>query len=198
MSTVVLGVCGSIAAIRAAEVASRLVRLGHEVHCVCTPTALKFITPLTLMTLSRHPVISRFEDETGTWAPVHIDLAQKADLLAIVPASAHTMACMAHGLAPNALTSLYLAYRGPVLFFPAMNGLMWEHPATQENARILASRPRHDIIGPAEEGVLACGAVGKGRLVETPEVVDAILTRLGGGASVSGGASAAASPARGA
>lgn len=181
MATVVLGVCGSIAAFKAAEVASRLVRHGHEVHCVCTPTALRFVTPLTLMTLSRHPVVSSFEEETGSWVPVHIELAQRADLLAVVPASAHTMACMAHGLAPNALTSLYLAYRGPVLIFPAMNGLMWEHPATQENVRLLAARAGHAVMGPAQEGVLACGAVGKGRLLEVSEIVEAILARLEGG-----------------
>ncbi len=171
---VVLGVCGSIAAYKAADVASRLVKSGHEVHCVCTPTALQFVTPLTLMTLSRNPVVCSFEDETGSWVPVHIDLAKRADVLAIVPASANTMACMAQGLAPNALTSLYLAYRGPVLIFPAMHGDMWDHPATQANAAALAARPHHRIIGPAESGMLACGAVGKGRLVDVETIVQEI------------------------
>lgn len=174
MATIVLGVCGSIAAYKAAGVASRLVKLGHEVHCVCTPAALEFVTPLTLMTLSRNPVITTFEDETGSWVPVHIDLAQRADVLAIVPASANTMACMAHGQCPNALTSLYLAYRGPVLIFPAMNGMMWEHPATQANAAALAARKGHSIIGPAEEGMLACGTCGKGRLVDEEQIIQTI------------------------
>jgi phosphopantothenoylcysteine decarboxylase/phosphopantothenoylcysteine decarboxylase/phosphopantothenate--cysteine ligase len=178
MATVILGVCGSIAAYKAADVASRLVKLGHEVHCVCTPTALQFVTPLTLMTLSRNPVITTFADETGSWVPVHIDLAQRADVLAIVPASANTMACMAHGQCPNALTSLYLAYRGPVLIFPAMNGMMWEHPATQTNAATLAARAGHRIIGPAEDGMLACGTSGKGRLVEEDRVVQEILAAM--------------------
>lgn len=177
MARVVLGVCGSIAAYKAADVASALVKHGHEVHCVCTPTALRFVTPLTLMTLSRHPVISSFDDETQDWVPAHIALAQQADLLAIAPASAHTMACMAHGLAPNVLTSLYLANRAPVLIFPAMNTHMWEHPATQENARILTARG-HTILGPAQEGTLACGASGKGRLLPTDEIVQAILAKL--------------------
>lgn len=168
---IVLGVCGSIAAYKAADVASRLVKMGHEVHCVCTPTALQFVTPLTLMTLSRNPVVSSFEEETGSWVPVHIDLAQRADVLAIVPASANTLACMAQGFAPNALTSLYLAYRGPVLIFPAMNGAMWEHTATQANVAILSARPGHRIIGPAEDGMLACGTTGKGRLVEVETIV---------------------------
>ena len=174
MATIVLGVCGSIAAYKAAGVASSLVKLGHEVHCVCTPAALEFVTPLTLMTLSRNPVITTFEDETGSWVPVHIDLAQRADVLAIVPASANTMACMAHGQCPNALTSLYLAYRGPVLIFPAMNNMMWDHPATQANTATLAARDRHHIIGPAEDGMLACGTSGKGRLVEEDLIVQEI------------------------
>lgn len=179
MATVILGITGSIAAYKAASVASRLVKLGHEVHCVCTPAALNFVTPLTLMTLSRNPVITTFEDETGNWVPVHIDLAQRADVLAIVPATANTMACMAHGTAPNALTSLYLANRAPVLIFPAMNGLMWDHPATQENARILSARPGHRIIGPAEDGLLACGTAGKGRLVDEDTIITAITAALG-------------------
>ncbi len=178
MATIVLGVCGSIAAYKAAGVASRLVKLGHEVHCVCTPAALEFVTPLTLMTLSRNPVITTFEDETGSWVPVHIDLAQRADVLAIVPASANTMACMAHGQCPNAMTSLYLAYRGPVLIFPAMNSMMWEHPATQANATTLAARAEHRIIGPAEDGMLACGTSGKGRLVEEELIVQEIQAAL--------------------
>ena len=178
MATIVLGVCGSIAAYKAAGVASHLVKLGHQVHCVCTPAALEFVTPLTLMTLSRNPVITTFEDETGSWVPVHIDLAQRADVLAVVPASANTMACMAHGQCPNALTSLYLAYRGPVLIFPAMNGMMWDHPATQANAATLAARDNHLIIGPDDDGMLACGTSGKGRLVTEDHIVQSILAAL--------------------
>ncbi|MCQ2365462.1 MAG: phosphopantothenoylcysteine decarboxylase [Akkermansia sp.] len=177
MSCIVLGITGSIAAYKAAGVASRLVKLGHEVHCVCTPAALHFVTPLTLQTLSRNPVICSFEDETQSWVPVHIELAQKADLLAIVPATANTIACMAQGLAPNALTSLYLANRAPVLIFPAMNGNMWDHPATQANVRTLAERG-HRIIGPEECGTLACGAEGKGRLVSEETIVNEIVGNL--------------------
>lgn len=178
MATVILGVCGSIAAYKAADVASRLVKMGHEVHCVCTPTALRFVSPLTLMTLSRNPVITSFDDETGSWVPVHIDLAQRASVLAIVAATANTMACMAHGLAPNALTSLYLANRAPVLIFPAMNGNMWNHPATQKNASVLLGREKHRIVGPDDAGMLACGAEGQGRLVPVERIVDEILREL--------------------
>lgn len=174
MATIVLGVCGSIAAYKAADVASMLVKRGHEVHCVCTPTALKFVTPLTLMTLSRQPVVSSFEDETTSWVPAHIRLAERADVLVIAPASAHTIACMAQGLAPNVLTSLYLANRAPVLICPAMNTHMWEHAATQANVRTLEQRG-HCILGPAESGMLACGAEGKGRLAPVEDIVNAIV-----------------------
>ncbi len=178
MATIVLGVTGSIAAYKAADVASALVKRGHEVHCVCTPTALQFVTPLTLMTLSRNPVICSFEDETNSWVPVHIELATRADLLCILPASANTMACMAHGMAPNALTSLYLACTCPVLIFPAMNEHMWDHVATQQNAECLAARAKHHIIGPDESGILACGDVGKGRLVPLEQMLQNILGAL--------------------
>ncbi len=178
MACVILGVCGSIAACKAADVASWLVKQGHEVHCVCTPAALHFVTPLTLMTLSRNPVISSFEDETGSWVPVHIDLARRADLLVVLAATANTLACMAHGLAPNALTSLYLANRAPVMIFPAMNGLMWDHPATQANVECLHRRPQHSILGPDEKGVLACGDEGKGRLLPVPEICEALAEAL--------------------
>ncbi len=177
MSTIVLGICGSIAAYKAADVASGLVKAGHEVHCVCTPAALHFVTAQTLHTLSRNAVISTMEDEAAYRVPAHIALAQKADLLAVAPASANTMACMAHGLAQNVLTSLYLATRAKVLFFPAMNTLMWEHEATQKNVQILLGRG-HEIIGPAEEGTLACGTTGRGCLVPVVQITQAILDRL--------------------
>jgi len=181
MSTIILGITGSIAAYKAVDVASSLVKLGHDVHCVCTPTALRFVTPLSLMTLSRNPVISSFEEESQSWVPLHINLASRADLLCILPASANTMACMAHGLAPNALTSLYLACDCPVLIFPAMNRKMWEHPATQQNAQILGARKNHHIIGPDESGILACGELGKGRLVSLDVSLNYIQTFLAEG-----------------
>ena len=167
MATVVLGVCGSIAAYKAADVASKLTRAGHEVHCVCTPMALHFVAPLTLMTLSRHPVISSFEEETDNWVPAHIALAQKANVFAVVPASAHSIACFAQGFAPNVLTSP----------FPAMNTQMWEHPATQRNVQMLLKRGDR-VIGPAENGELACGTCGKGRLVDVDSIVSHIQQAL--------------------
>lgn len=176
MSTIVLGVCGSIAAYKAADIASRLVKLGHEVHCVCTPTALRFVTPLTLMTLSRHPVVSSFDDETSDWVPAHISLAQRADALVIAPASAHTIACFAQGLASNVLTSLYLANRAPVLIFPAMNCNMWDHPATRQNVATLTRRG--DRVYAPDSGPLACGTEGQGRLLPVDSIVQHICEVL--------------------
>lgn len=178
MATIILGITGSIAAFKAADVASRLVQRGHDVHCVCTPHAIEFVTPLTLTTLSRNPVVTSFGDDISGWKPKHIELAEKADLLAIIPATANFMAEMAHGLAPDTLSALYLANRAPILIFPAMNCHMWAHPATQENARVLAARPDHRIIGPADDGILACGAEGKGRLLPVEHIVDAICKAL--------------------
>ncbi len=171
MATIILGVTGSIAAYKAADICSRLVKLGHEVHCVCTAKALEFITPLTLQTISRNRVYSSFEDEKGEWMPPHIDLADKADLFVVAPATANTLSNMARGAAPDMLTSTYLAMRARVLICPAMNTWMWAHPATQENVAILAARPRHHILGPAEEGVLACGAHGAGKLVPVEDII---------------------------
>lgn len=180
MATIILGITGSIAAYKAADVASFLVKNGHDVHCVCTEAALEFITPLTLMTLSRNPVVTHFNDDVSSgWMPKHIELASRADLLAIVPASADFMAKMTHGLAVDTLGSLYLANESPVLIFPAMNTHMWTHPATQENARVLAARPNHRVIGPAQDGVLACGASGSGRLLPVDTIVGEIEKSLG-------------------
>lgn len=179
MATIILGITGSIAAYKAADVASQLVKNGHEVHCVCTEAALEFVSPLTLKTLSRNAVVTPFNDDVlAGWQPMHIELATRADLLAIVPASADFMAKMAHGLAVDTLGSLYLANESPVLIFPAMNTHMWTHPATQENARTLSARPRHRVVGPAKDGILACGASGVGRLLPVETIVEEIEKSL--------------------
>ena len=178
MAHITLGVTGSIAAYKAADIASLLVKAGHDVHCVCTDTALEFVTPLTLHTISRNPVLCSFEDETKDWVPAHIALGQKTDLLVVAPATANTIAQFAYGLAPNVLTSLYLATRAPVLICPAMNGQMWDHPATQNNVEILAKRPNHFFFGPAEEGMLACGDMGKGKLMPVDEIMAKIVEIL--------------------
>jgi phosphopantothenoylcysteine decarboxylase/phosphopantothenate--cysteine ligase len=160
--SVVLGVTGSIAAYKAAELTSLLVKQGHDVIVVMTRDATEFITPLTLQTLSKNPVTTSFYDEKENWRPGHIELADNADLLLIAPATAHIIAELAHGLAGHPLAAIALATRAPVLLAPAMNGKMWEHAATQENVEKLKNRGV-ELIGP-QEGMLACGYEGLGRL----------------------------------
>ena len=175
--TIVLGVTGSIAAYKAADLASQLVKRGHEVHCVLTEAATEFVTPLTLQVLSRNPVLVTLEDEKQSWKPGHIDLADRADLLLVAPLSANTLGNFAQGLAPDPLSSIYLATKAPVLLAPAMNGKMWEHPATQRNVAQLTTDGCR-FIGPEESGMLACGYEGAGRLVPVETIlqeVDSIL-----------------------
>ena len=168
--TVVLGVSGSIAAYKSAEIASRLHKAGHVVHVVMTPHATSFITPLTLAALSHNPVLCELlkenegEDKIG-----HIELADRADLLLVAPATASCIARLAFGFADDSLGAVALATCAPVLVAPAMNGKMWEHPATRENTKRLIARGVQ-FVGPAE-GMLACGYEGVGRLAEVDEII---------------------------
>src|SRR3954452_2101700 len=138
--SIVLGVTGSIAAYKAAELASLLVKQGHDVFVVMTKDATEFITPLTLQTLSKNPVTTGFYDEKQSWHPGHIALADRADLLVIAPATAHIIAELAHGLAGHPLAAIALATRAPILLAPAMNGKMWGHESTQANVELLKAR----------------------------------------------------------
>ncbi len=173
---VVLGVTGSIAAYKAADIASRLSKEGIVVHVVMTSAAERFITPLTLQTLSRHEVIRTTSADRPDWRPIHIELADKASLLLIAPASANVLAELAHGLAGHPLAEIALATRAPMLLAPAMNGNMWHHAATQNNVLTLKTRGAQ-FIGPAE-GLLACGYEGVGRMAEPAEIVEAALSLL--------------------
>jgi len=161
---IVLGVTGSIAAYKAAELTSQLTKAGCDVHVVMTADALRFISPLAFKTLSRHPVVTDLYDEEEGWKPTHITFADQADLLLIAPATANTLAKLANGIADDALTCIALALnpKAKVLIAPAMNGKMWLHPATQQNVAMLKSRGA-EFIGP-EEGLLSCGYEGLGRL----------------------------------
>jgi phosphopantothenoylcysteine decarboxylase/phosphopantothenoylcysteine decarboxylase/phosphopantothenate--cysteine ligase len=170
MKTIVLGITGSIAAYKAAAIASQLVKNGHNVHCVMTQSATEFITPLTLQVISQNPVLVSLEDEKQAWKPGHIDLADRADLLLVAPTSANTLGNFANGLAPDPLSSIYLATRAPVLIAPAMNGKMWQHAATQRNLERL-EKDGCQFIGPEEEGMLACGYSGPGRLMEESQII---------------------------
>ncbi len=169
---IVLGVTGSIAAYKAADLTSKLVKLGADVHVVMTREATEFITPLTLRTLSRNPVAHDLWKEGEGWQPGHIELADTADLLLVAPVTAHTLACFAHGLAPDLLTSIYLATRAPVMLAPAMNSKMYEHEATQANLATLRARG-HAIVEP-DTGLLACGYEGVGKLAPVEEIIERI------------------------
>lgn len=161
---IVLGVTGSIAAYKAADLASQLTKAECDVHVVMTANALRFITPLAFKTLSRHPVVTDLFDEEEGWRPTHIKLADEADLLLVAPATANILAKLANGLADDALSCIALALnpKARLLIAPAMNGKMWLHPATQRNVRTLKSQGA-EFIGP-EKGLLSCGYEGLGRL----------------------------------
>src|SRR3989449_10165275 len=166
--SVVLGVTGSIAAYKSAELANLLVKQGHQIFVVMTHDSTEFITPLTLQTLSKNPVTTTFYDEKDNWRPGHIDLADRANLVLIAPATAHIIAELAHGLAGHPLAAIALATRAPILIAPAMNGKMWQHQATQENVEKLRTLGV-EFIGP-EEGMLACGYEGIGRLWKVNDI----------------------------
>ncbi len=173
---IVLGITGSIAAYKAADLASQLVKEGHDVRAVMTRAATEFITPLTLQVLTRRPVLVTLEDEKQSWKPGHIELADNADLFLVAPASADALAHFANGLAPDPLSSIYLALPRTtrVVFAPAMNGKMWDHPATRRNvARLLEDGCR--FIGPAA-GDLACGYQGIGRMAPLEEILAAVAS----------------------
>lgn len=171
---IVLGITGSIAAYKAAELASQLMKQGHQVHAVMTRAATEFLTPLTLQVLTRQPVLVTLEDEKQSWKPGHIELADQAGLFLVAPLSANSLGNLANGLAPDPLSSIYLALPRdtPVVLAPAMNGKMWDHPATQRNvARLKEDGCR--FVGPAS-GDLACGYEGIGRMAEVEEILEAL------------------------
>jgi len=181
---IILGITGSIAAYKAADLASQLVKQGHGVHAVMTRAATEFITPLTLQTLTRNSVIVSLEDEKQAWKPGHIDLADQADIFLVAPATANVLGEFAHGLAPDPLSSIYLALprATPVLIAPAMNGKMWLHPATQRNVAQLR-QDGCEFVGPAVGG-LACGYDGIGRLAPVEEILECVAAILSRSASM--------------
>jgi len=172
---IVLGVTGSIAAHKAADLASLLAKSGARVNVVMTADAQRFITPLPFKTLSRNPVITDLYDEEEGWKPTHVRLADEADVLVIAPATANVLAKLAHGIADDALTCIALALnpKARLLIAPAMNGKMWLHPATQANVTTLKSRGA-EFIGP-EEGMLSCGYEGIGRLWPVDQIAALLL-----------------------
>ena len=173
---VILGITGSIAAYKAADLASQLTKRGCQVTAVMTQDAQEFITPLTIQVLTQNPVVAGLYDEKQSWRPGHIQLADSADLIVIAPATANVLAKLAHGLADDALSAICLATRAPILHAPAMNGRMWSHPATQRNVATLREWGHH-FIGP-EAGLLACGYEGLGRLWPVEGIVERVMELL--------------------
>jgi len=166
-------VSGGIAAYKSAEVVRGLVKAGAEVHVIMTPGGRKFITPLTLQTLSGQPVITGQWDLSRGADVQHVSLARGLDLFLVAPATADVLARLAHGIADDFLSTFYLAVTAPVAVAPAMNLWMWEHPATQANLALLKARGVR-VIDPGA-GDLACGDEGVGRMAEPDVIVEGAL-----------------------
>ncbi len=181
---VLVGVCGGIAIYKAVEVVRTLAKEGFNTTVVETPAARRFVLPLTFAAVAD----SRVVDEDTAWSSTgrwfeHVEAARRADVMVIAPATGNTVGKFAAGIADNLLTSVYLAFRGPVIIAPAMNWAMYQHPATQRNLEILAARG-HTVL-PTGRGPLACGEEGSGRMAEPGAIVAAVkraFAGLGGGA----------------
>ena len=174
--TIVLGITGSIAAYKSADLCSRLTEAGATVYPILTDSACRFIQPLTLQILSKNPALTDLWYESEHNHPNHIQIADSADLLLVAPASANCIALFAQGLAPDLLSTVHLATQAPVLLAPAMNGKMYDHPATQENIKVLRDRDYH-FVEP-EEGLLACGYVGLGKLAKVETILEKVKDLL--------------------
>lgn len=179
-----LGITGSIAAYKAADLASKLTREGAQVDVILTPAAEKFVTPLTFQSVTGRKAFTEADLWGGEAHVLHVGLGHSADLLVIAPCTASTMAKLAHGIADNLLTITALAARCPILIAPAMDVVMFSHPATQENLKILVERGAW-IAGPAE-GRMASGLVGKGRMIEPAELLGHIRLALGKNGKLAG------------
>ena len=175
---VLLCVTGGIASYKSADIVSRLIQSGATVNVAMTEAAQKFVCPLTFQTLSGRNVYTSMWETMGEIKPTHIPLPEEADIMVIAPATANTIAKLAVGIADNPVTSMGLSAHGacPILIAPAMNCRMWDAPITQKNLQTLKDRGVA-IIGP-DEGYLACGTTGMGRMSEPGEIVDAIKIML--------------------
>lgn len=174
-TTIVLGVTGSIAAYKACELVRLCVKRDWDVSVIQTRAATRFVSELTFRTLSRNPVAVDMFDEPQEWQPGHIGLADRADVFVVAPCTANVIAKMAVGLADDMLSATLLATRAPILVAPAMNVHMWEHPATQQNISTL--RARGVIVMESDEGDLACGYDGRGRM-PAPQDIAAQIEKL--------------------
>lgn len=177
--TIAIGVSGGIAAYRVCDLIRELYRRGaHRVCCLMTPSAQAFITPLTLSALSREPVYTSELSVDATGVPWHIVLAQQADALLIIPATADTLAKLAHGMADDPVTTTAITFTDkPVLLAPAMNSRMWRHPLTRQNITTLQTVAGYTVISPCE-GHLACGETGEGHLADQETILQALAAAL--------------------
>jgi phosphopantothenoylcysteine decarboxylase/phosphopantothenate--cysteine ligase len=173
IKTIILGITGGIAAYKSVEIVRLFQKEKVDTHVVMTHNAKQFISPLTLQTISGNPVYFELFTEPNTVEALHISLAKKAHLLLIAPASANIISKFASGLADDLLSTLFLAYKGPVIIAPSMNEAMYNHPILQENLKKLRELGIN-IIEP-EEGALACGSEGKGRLASPEKIVSFCL-----------------------
>ena len=173
---ITLGVTGSIAAYKAAELVRLMIKAGWGVSVIMTRGATRFVGALTFQTLSRRPVIVDMFEEPEDWIPGHISLADRASVMVVAPCTANVIAKLAHGLADDMLTATALACPAPLIVAPAMNCHMWEHPATQTNVTTL--RKRGITIVDVGVGDLACGYEGRGRMAEPARIVAKIESIL--------------------
>jgi phosphopantothenoylcysteine decarboxylase/phosphopantothenate--cysteine ligase len=175
--TILLGITGGIAAYKACDIASALRRSGADVHAILTTNAKEFITPLSLQTITRNPAHCEQYGQSAQWRPEHIDLAKKADLILIAPATADVIAKLAHGLCDDLLTTLVIASHAKVMVAPAMNPVMLEHPATQRNLELIQTRLRYEVI-PPDFGEVACGDFGTGKMASVESIVASVAAKL--------------------
>ncbi|MCK5528410.1 MAG: phosphopantothenoylcysteine decarboxylase [Kiritimatiellae bacterium] len=173
---ILLGVTGSIAAYKAAELVRLIKGAGHEVSVVMTKAATEFVRPLTFKTLSQNDVALEMFDDSMVWDPVHIKMADKADIIVVAPCTANVLAKITHGMADDLLSATVLAAPVPVLIAPAMNDRMWGNAATQANVKTL--RERGIEVMETGEGDLACGYRGSGRMPEPEDIMVAINKTL--------------------
>jgi len=173
---ILLGVTGSIAAYKAAELVRAMKARGWDVSVVMTKAATEFVGELTFRTLSQNPVAVDMFAERETWRPEHIALADRAQVFVVAPCTANVIAKLAHGLADDLLTATALASRAPMILAPAMNDRMWDHPATQANVQALQARGVE--IVDVESGGLACGYEGRGRMASVDTLLEAVARKL--------------------
>ena len=183
-SNIALGVTGSIACYKAVDLASKLKQAGAAVDVIMTAEACKFLAPLTFQSITHRPVVSDVFDSNTELSIDHVAIAERADAVIVAPATANTIAKLAHGFADDALTTTVLATRAPLIVAPAMDAHMFDNPATRQNIDLLHSRGCV-IAGPAG-GRLASGLIGKGRMLETPELLGCLRQTLGRNGDLAG------------